>query len=212
MDHRKKVLLITDSVLGSVEFHRRGFVFREKPRTLTSQSVIIDDPDPLFPWLGQLIIPNLRANDGFPSAATVLLNNRNIPCTDIAKVFCIVGMKDEIYRTLYKTKSVEENSEDACVLVEYFLKEASDIFPNAEIVWLGTGRLKTASPKYQHITNVISHACKRQWIESVRFENLFSELNDRDVKDHYGNLNTQGVRKIVKTLQHCLRDIGTEEQ
>lgn len=206
MDPRKKVLLITDSVLTSVEFHRKGFVFREKPRTITSTSIIIDDPDPFFPWLGQFIIPSLRANDGFPSAVTGLLNNRNIPYTDISKVFCIIGMKDEIYRTLYKTKTVDENNEDANILIEFFLKGASDNFPLAEIVWLGPGQLKTVSPKYQHLNGVVSYASRRQWPVSVRFENLFGELNDKDIKDHYGNLNTQGVRKIVKALEHCLRE------
>ena len=199
-----RVLLITDKTLGNIEFRRNGLLFRDRSPAQQDYVTVLSKPDPTFPWLGHFIFHNLEANNGFPIEVLQLLNQKEIPCERISKILIVIGMKDELYRSVYRNKTFVDNVEDACSLVETFLQEASNNFPEADVIWLGLGKLKSTSEKYSHINNVAVNAQQREWPERIHFDNIFHGIRNCDIKDKYGKLNVAGVKKIVAELERAI--------
>lgn len=205
-DASSNVLLIGDSVLSSIEFRREGVIFKDR-QTVTDHisSVIIDKPVKNFPWVGQFIFHSASSNKRFPEFEIVeQLRAENRTVEDINKIYVIIGMKDERARIMYRTKSSKDLAEEACTLIEKYLLDYSNVFPNSEIIWLGVGKLRTTTEKHSHVEEIIKQAIERSWATPIKFINIFESLNNGDIKNMYGNLTLRGSKKIANALEHIL--------
>jgi hypothetical protein len=169
-------------------------------------AAVYDESDYTLPWIGQFILFNISANKGWPANLVKQeLSSRYISADSIDSVFVAIGLKDERERRMYRTKSMSENGEEACKLVEAFLLEAADNFPNAQVTWLGLGKLKSTAKRYNHIENIVSVGLERSWPERIHFFNIFQQLENVDIKNLYGHLNTLGSKKIINRIEKLLR-------
>jgi hypothetical protein len=202
---KKCVLLFTDASVKMQDLHASGFVH------VTCNSITIPprDPfdviDPALPWVGHIIQHNLSVNKPWPAELVngVLQQFCMIP-EQISSVLIVAGLKDERLRNMYRNKSSEDNAVEACNLVDYFLREVKEQFSNAQIVWLGLGKVKANATTYRHIETVVEQAEKRVWPIGIKFRNIFHKVDNSDIKNHYGQLSVSGNRKVMTILKDVL--------
>jgi hypothetical protein len=162
--------------------------------------------EPTLPWIGHIIHHNLSVNKPWPAELVdTILTPYRVKPEQISSVYIVAGLKDERSRNMYRNKSSEDNAIEACNLVEYFLKEVREQFTNSQIVWLGLGRVKTNATTFRHIETVVEQAAKRAWPYGIRFENIFHKVDNSDIKNHYGQLNVSGNRKVMTMLKSILK-------
>lgn len=150
-------------------------------------------------------------SDGFMSNEVLnLLKSHGINTHDVKHVLICIGLNDEHKRKFQIKTPAKEYAERSCHAMFDYLKDVSNCFANAKIVWLGCGyihKLKNGYPtNYFHLKNICTYA-ESMFVNMntnvFAFRNIFKHFEACDINAM--NMPTQsGGRKMMLQLKHCI--------